>query len=151
GQNVVYLNKGDGHFDWPGSAHPFGPNPNTTQSVVVGDVDRDGFLDLITNHVIDLNTGVGGFYNQSGPLDCNNPPLSQPTFRCFGTSSDATTDVAIGDMDGDGDLDLVTAHSKFQEIAVYPNDGKGNFDWPGSNLTFGFGDQFDQYVTLGDV
>src|SRR3712207_2093360 len=57
-----------------------------------------------------------------------------PTFtsrRPFGTGADATTTVAVGDVDGDGALDLVVGNGDLiyggGQNMVYLNDGSGHF------------------------
>jgi len=129
--NVVYLNDGTGHF-YTGPTdcvNPhlallircFGPSNDNVQSVAVGDINGDGALDLVAGSaaqsVVYLNDGTGGFY--TGAVNCNNPPLTSPTFRCFGSSA---TSVAVGDVNGDGALDIIAPN------AVYLNHGTGNFD-----------------------
>src|SRR5262245_6559124 len=54
----------------------------------------------------------------------------------FGGARDQSYAVAAGDMDGDGDLDLVVGKSNqsAQPSAVYLNDGSGNFPF-GAGLT----------------
>jgi len=54
---------------------------------------------------------------------------------------DDTSDVAVGDMTGDGNADLVTVNSLFLEAAIYPGTGGGTVSapsvWPvGKRATF---------------
>ncbi len=65
----------------------------------------------------------------------------------FGTGSDYTYSVALGDVDGDGHLDLAVVNSYLQNV-VYLNDGKGNFD---NSRNFGTGQDVTYSMALGDV
>ena len=137
GQNVVYLNDGDGAFDT--TSRPFGTGADYTASVAVGDVNGDGHLDIVTGNwnrqqnVVYLNDGEGAF---------------DTTSRNFGTGADDTGSVAVGDVNGDGHLDLVTGNSQQQNV-VYLNDGDGAFDTASRN--FGTGADQTTSVTVGDV
>ncbi|MBI2201035.1 MAG: choice-of-anchor D domain-containing protein, partial [Armatimonadetes bacterium] len=64
----------------------------------------------------------------------------------FGPGSDGTTSVALGDVDGDGDLDIVVANYNGQNV-VYLNNG--DCSWTGVN--FGTGSDGTISVALGDV
>jgi hypothetical protein len=92
----------------------FGP-----QSIIAGDLDNDGDLDLAvgnagtTNVSIFINDGTGGF-TQSLPPDS---PVE------VGTTPQT---VIVGDWDGDGDLDLAVTTAG-DRVRVLFNDGSGVF------------------------
>jgi len=126
---------GSGRFP---SGNDVGAGGDFTQALVAGDVDGDGYLDLIVGNwgqmnVVYLNDGDGAF---------------DTTAYDFGTGSDATTALALGDVDGDGDLDLVVGNLNEQSM-VYLNDGDGTFDTTSHNLGPGADSTFA--LALGDV
>ena len=84
----------------PGTAIGSDSETDLTFSVVLGDVDGDGHLDLVagnngTNKLY-LNDGSGGFTAGTG--------------TAIGDETDGTLSVVLGDVDGDGDLDLVAGN-----------------------------------------
>ena len=108
-----------------GAPHAFGPFYGDMRSMASGDMDGDGMLDLIvgnagSQNIVYLNDGAGNF---SGDPKC--ALVSTSKARCFGSSYGATTSVAVGDINGDGALDIVAGNSG--QSAVYLNDGAGNF------------------------
>ncbi|MDX1521939.1 MAG: VCBS repeat-containing protein, partial [Anaerolineae bacterium] len=125
--NLIYLNQGDGQF---GEGLPFGPPDISTESVALGDLDGDGSLDIVagnfeTRNMIFLKRGSG----PDGGLDVGEG-------RFFGDPKQETRGVALGDMDGDGDLDIVTATSNGNN-RLYFNDGAGNFfEWVAITAVF---------------
>jgi len=66
------------------------------------------------------------------------------------TNSNATTAIALGDMDGDGDLDLIEGNDAYSAVPnkLYLNDGAGNFD-AGTNITADTDDTLD--LAIGDL
>ena len=51
------------------------------------------------------------------------------------TSADGATSVYVADMDGDGDLDIVSASQNDDTIAWYENDGAADPSWTAADIT----------------
>jgi len=118
--NTLYLNLGGGVFA-RAPALLFPPDSDETQSIALYDFDQDGDLDVfLVNGIVAsglnklyLNDGKGRFTDVSS--------THMPTKLGLGT-----TDLAIGDVDGDGDLDAVIAASG-SPARLYLGDGHGKF------------------------
>ncbi len=112
--NKLYLNDGSGDFSTTGII--IGSEKNFTNSVIFGDVDRDGDLDVISGNAIlqenklYLNAGGVGFVTTDVGFDAD---------------SDYTNSLALGDVDGDGDLDLIEGNY-YTPSKLYFNDGSGS-------------------------
>ena len=85
----------------------YGAGANHTYSVAAGDLNNDGFADIVVsnqryNDPIDNHTGVGIYIN-------NGDGTFQSTVRypTDGSAANPWESVAIADMDGDGKPDLV--------------------------------------------
>lgn len=104
GQNRLYVNDGTGRFsDVTASNMP--PDNDQTSSVAIGDVDGDGDLDLVFGCMyygrpsgwpnrLYLNDGAGRF------VDATATRLPMP-------NQEFTNATELGDVDADGDLDLI--------------------------------------------
>ena len=86
--------------------------------IAIADVNHDGELDIIVGNMEDgtvsvlLGDGRGHFASARGsPFACNANP----------------NDIAVADMNGDGNLDLVIANTQTPYITVLLGDGKGGF------------------------
>jgi len=123
---TVYLGNGSGGFSEAGAAL----SGIKEGSVSLGDLDADGNLDIVL---------VGG-----GCFSCGKPATAY-----FGDGTGGFEEVqigqsggeslALGDMDGDGNLDVVV------ETTVYLGDGNRGFEEAGAGLTGG------SFPSLGDV
>jgi ASPIC/UnbV protein/VCBS repeat protein len=80
-----YENAGDGTFVEIGAAVGLGtPHPGNGDSAAYGDFDADGFLDILTTHGNDLNSGPYALWHNEG--NGNN----WVRFRLVGTASNAS-------------------------------------------------------------
>jgi len=89
---------------------------DATYSVAWGDMDGDGDLDLAagSSHSADVGSSNKVYRNDGSVLEETDPWVS--------ADDDLTSEVAWGDMDGDGDLDLAAGNSDGPN-KVYRNDG----------------------------
>ena len=80
-------------------------------------------------------------------IDCDDEDCSVAFFSNEALGNSRSNDVALGDVDGDGDLDAWVVNSSGQPNRVWINDGLGNFADNGQAL--GNSDSF--VVALGDL
>lgn len=123
GQNVIWENNGSGVFTFSSG---IGPVASTnTRKLFVFDIEADGDLDIVSlengaNSVIYLNNGSGTFSTSASIL----------------TGAFSTMTGAYGDVDGDGDNDLVIAYNNPSSSNPY---GVLIYKYNGSNFEVGAG------------
>lgn len=111
----------------------------TSANTSVGDLDRDGDLDIVfakgrhwpLHNRILLNDGRGNF-----------------KARNLGDRPDRSYAAVVGDIDNDGDLDIVVSNDNPDEKVLYKNNGKGDFVSAG---TWGDPSWNTRNVTVSDV
>ena len=123
GVNKVHINNNGGVSGNFALAANVGNEADDSSSLAIGDVNGDGFLDV-----------VAGNQNQANKLYLNNGSGVFPAAGVvLDTDEDYTRGVALGDVDGDADLDLVVANAG-QNNKLYLNDGEGNFEQVGTAI-----------------
>ncbi|HEX9582436.1 MAG TPA: VCBS repeat-containing protein [Gemmatimonadales bacterium] len=134
--NLLYINGSPVDLFFP--PRPLGSS--ATYAVVLGDLNRDGHLDLVEGNdfgypkVVWMNDGRGNF----------------ATRFAFGPA-DRTRDLAVGDLTGDGFADIVVANFVVlpgDASRVYVNDGRAGFS---DVRPLAVGDADAAAVALGDV
>jgi hypothetical protein len=135
GRNRLFINDGSGRFvDESRERIPLRAAPEETREADFGDIDGDGDLDLLFANVsafvagadprnrMLINNGRGFFVDE--------------TEKRLPADADSSFDGDFRDLDGDGDLDVVTGNSDVdlgqRRIApapfrAYLNDGNGRF------------------------
>jgi len=148
GQNVVYLNDGAGNFS---TVRNFGTSTDDTRGVAVGDIEGDGDLDIVVGNMPVYSATLGGDVPGSGQdvVYLNDGAGNFPIGRNFGSGSGRTWGVAVGDLDGDGDLDIILASDEVMSVA-YLNDGAGNFP-AGNERNIGAAPDSTISVAVGDM
>lgn len=131
---ALLLNDGSGAF---GAPQIFESGGNGERAVAATDVNEDGIGDLIVGAfntpelLLLLGDGSGG-YTLSDRISLLGSPWM----------------IAIGDVDGNGSLDVATANSSNNSAAVSFTDGQGFFT---GTLSFSSGGNFPLAIDLGDL
>jgi len=139
--NRLYLNNG--------TADPFNyvsgvditSDVYNTSSVALGDMDGDGDLDLVDGYY-----GINRLYLNNGSTD----PFNSVTGSDISSDAHKTISIGLGDMDGDGDIDLVAGNNA-QINRLYLNNGTADpfSGVTGSDICSDVDNTY--FITLGDV
>jgi hypothetical protein len=116
-------------------------------SIAAGDVDGDGDMDV----VLGINGGYVRVFRNNGFGEFTEATLSDP-----GAAAEvnfAVSSIVLGDLDRDGDLDIVAARDNV-DTRIYFNEGGGDFTDPIQSVTAAGGVNnlnSPDTVALGDV
>lgn len=118
----IIMGNGDG--TWQGAVmYQVGQGPN---GIVSGDFNHDSILDLAT-----CNSGSGGTGAETmSVLLGNSNGTFQNAVTYYGSYSSeflGTTGITSGDVNNDGNTDLLVSNYGSNDISVYVNDGAGGF------------------------
>lgn len=115
---TVFLGNGSGGFVVAGSVN-YGTGANIMERVAVADFNSDGNLDIALTDAGPDRLRLA-FGNGQGGLAVSGTLLVSPDL-------DLPLDVAAGDVDGDGDVDLLTVGGLSDRLIVFAGDGAGGF------------------------
>jgi hypothetical protein len=100
------------------TAHDIDPASNA-RSLFAADMDGDGDLDVVS---ASFDNDTVAWYENDGT-----PGVGVWTEHVISTSANGVWTVYAADVDGDGDLDVLSASQLDDKIAWYENDGNQNF------------------------
>ncbi|MFM7734095.1 MAG: FG-GAP repeat domain-containing protein, partial [Cyanobium sp.] len=106
-------------------------SPNNTRTIFdTGDLNNDGYPDIVVAHGF---RKAGVFLNNRDQSFASEALLSEPWWKV--SQNVGATSVALGDLDGDRNLDLVIPiygpHYQGRQIQLYRGLGNGSFvPWP---------------------
>jgi len=135
GDMSVLLNNGDGTFATQTRI------PVDVESVALGDLDGDGDLDMAVS-----NFSLFGVIDGTTSVLLNNGDGTFPTQVRY-AAGDTPCSIALGDLDGDGDLDMAVDNRGSNDTSVLLNNGDGTF---APQTSYGTGND-PRSIALGDL
>ncbi|MCI5223649.1 MAG: VCBS repeat-containing protein, partial [Candidatus Electrothrix sp. AR4] len=151
---VVYSNDGTGNFTLEYTDEAVA-GEISYQRLTIGDGDSDGDPDIYAvRYIYDIPTSPGSYpHYQTRVIRLKNDgdfAFSKKSIVWYG-NAETIESLALGDLDGDGDLDLLTGRES-SKIAWAKNDGSGSFGkFDNTIVTHSIKDLTTTAMELGDV
>ena len=123
--NTIAWYENDGNVNPTWTAADIATSANGAQSVFAADMDGDGDMDILS---ASFNDNTIAWYENDGNVN--------PTWTAadIASSADGAISVFAADMDGDGDMDILSASYSDNTIAWYENDGNANPTWTAADI-----------------
>ena len=118
-----YENNGAADPSW--TASDIATSADGARSVFAVDMDGDGDMDIIS---ASQNDDTIAWYENNGAAD------PSWTAADIATSADFATSVFAADMDGDGDMDIISASQNDDTIAWYENNNGDASSWTATDI-----------------
>ena len=120
-----YENTADFTFEPWWTASDIATSADGAQSVFAADMDNDGDMDILS---ASYNDDTIAWYENDGVAD------PSWTAADIDTNADNARSVFAADMDGDGDMDILSASHSDDTIAWYENDGAADPSWAAADI-----------------
>jgi len=119
-------------------------NDQSNRSFALADVDGDGDLDMVEG-----NNSANRVWINGGDSSGSNTGIFTDSGQALGNAT--TSSIALGDVDGDGDLDIVTGNSDANRVWINGADGSGSNTGVFTDSGQALGNDFSPSIALGDV
>ncbi len=125
GDSTIAWYENDGAADPSWTAADIDTNADNARSVFAADMDGDGDMDIVS---ASYNDDTIAWYENDGAAD------PSWTAADIATSANGGHSVFVADMDGDGDMDILSASQSDDTIAWYENDGVADPSWTAADI-----------------
>ena len=125
GDDTIAWYENNGAADPTWTAADISTTADEARSVFAGDIDGDGDIDIVS---ASSNDDTIAWYENNGASD------PSWTAADIATSADGAQSVYAADMDGDGDMDILSASFTDDTIAWYENNGAADPSWTAADI-----------------
>ena len=125
--NVVYENLGPENGGLCGPPKPIGDELHDSEDAEITDINDDGIPDIVIGNEDGPDTVYLGEEDPENPGKGTGDFTHVDPIELPGSEDDTTSSVTTGDIDGDGDVDIIVGCDGCPNT-VYINDGDENFE-----------------------